>query len=193
MPPTPPHTTVSPNDNDEGLYLLWTHQLLRERGFKPPPCRLKENDVDVLAKQDVTGHDENNYQHHRLGRHDNDEDKEEEEEEEEDEDDSDDSRSTDSSLTDGDNDKESSLLLTTPDIADYGSRMQMYSSFNSCASSFTGSRSQQPEYFHHRPSAASSSMHLSAAARHAAEDEDEQDKPLSFFASFFGACFSCRR
>ncbi|KAI7871181.1 hypothetical protein BDF14DRAFT_1993334 [Spinellus fusiger] len=38
-PPTPNYTTVSPNDEDEGLYLLWTHQLLRERGFRPTSCR----------------------------------------------------------------------------------------------------------------------------------------------------------
>ncbi|SAM00521.1 hypothetical protein [Absidia glauca] len=38
-PPTPPHTTISPNDDDEGLYLLWTHQMLRERGFRPSSCR----------------------------------------------------------------------------------------------------------------------------------------------------------
>ncbi|CAO3593879.1 unnamed protein product [Absidia cylindrospora] len=38
-PPTPPHTTISPNDDDEGLYLLWTHQLLREQGFRPSSCR----------------------------------------------------------------------------------------------------------------------------------------------------------
>lgn len=37
-PVTPSQTTVSPNDNDEGLYLLWTQQLLRERGFTPSPC-----------------------------------------------------------------------------------------------------------------------------------------------------------
>lgn len=37
-PVTPSQTTVSPNDNDEGLYLLWTQQLLRQRGFKPSPC-----------------------------------------------------------------------------------------------------------------------------------------------------------
>ncbi|KAI8139424.1 hypothetical protein BJV82DRAFT_627199 [Fennellomyces sp. T-0311] len=156
MPPTPPHTTVSPNDNDEGLYLLWTHQLLRERGFKPSSFRLQDEGLGALPAESVTEHDY----------------------------DSDDSRSTDSSLTEGD-DNESSLLLTSPDI-DHGSRVRMYSSFNSCASSFTGSRTQ--DYFHHRPST-SSSMHLSAAR--AAED-DEEEAP-SFFASLFGACFSCSR
>ncbi|ORZ04276.1 hypothetical protein BCR42DRAFT_429383 [Absidia repens] len=38
-PPTPPHTTINPNDDDEGLYLLWTHQLLREHGLRPASCR----------------------------------------------------------------------------------------------------------------------------------------------------------
>ena len=37
-PVTPSQTTISPDDNDEGLYLLWTHQLLRERGFTPSSC-----------------------------------------------------------------------------------------------------------------------------------------------------------
>lgn len=50
-PPTPPHTTISPNDDDEGLYLLWTHQMLRERGFRPSSCRTdsyhdQDNDID---------------------------------------------------------------------------------------------------------------------------------------------------
>ncbi|KAK4517807.1 uncharacterized protein ATC70_001153 [Mucor velutinosus] len=38
-PFTPSHTTISPNEDDEGLYLLWTQQLLREKGFTPSPCR----------------------------------------------------------------------------------------------------------------------------------------------------------
>lgn len=38
-PLTPSHTTISPNEDDEGLYLLWTQQLLREKGFTPSPCR----------------------------------------------------------------------------------------------------------------------------------------------------------
>jgi hypothetical protein len=39
-------STISPNDDDEGLYLLWTHQLLREKGFKPSSCRLDDEDED---------------------------------------------------------------------------------------------------------------------------------------------------
>ncbi|KAI8069680.1 hypothetical protein BC940DRAFT_297279 [Gongronella butleri] len=38
-PPTPPTTTISPNDDDEGLYLLWTHQILRDHGLRPSSCR----------------------------------------------------------------------------------------------------------------------------------------------------------
>lgn len=37
-PVTPSQTTIGSSDNDEGLYLLWTQQLLRERGFAPSPC-----------------------------------------------------------------------------------------------------------------------------------------------------------
>ncbi|KAI8138712.1 hypothetical protein BJV82DRAFT_630250 [Fennellomyces sp. T-0311] len=38
VPSTPPHTTVGPDDDEEGLYLAWTHQLLREHGFRPQSC-----------------------------------------------------------------------------------------------------------------------------------------------------------
>ncbi|KAI9272178.1 hypothetical protein EDC94DRAFT_251791 [Helicostylum pulchrum] len=45
---SPAASTISPNDDDEGLYLLWTHQLLRERGYTPSSCKLNgdENDED---------------------------------------------------------------------------------------------------------------------------------------------------
>ncbi|CAO3628883.1 unnamed protein product [Mucor fragilis] len=39
-------STISPNDDDEGLYLLWTHQLLRERGHQPSSCRMDDDDQD---------------------------------------------------------------------------------------------------------------------------------------------------
>lgn len=39
-------STISPNDDDEGLYLLWTHQLLRERGYKPSSCNANDDDDD---------------------------------------------------------------------------------------------------------------------------------------------------
>lgn len=41
---SPAASTISPNDDDEGLYLLWTHQLLRERGYKPSSCKLNEDE-----------------------------------------------------------------------------------------------------------------------------------------------------
>lgn len=37
-------STISPNDDDEGLYLLWTHQLLRERGYQPSSCKVDDDD-----------------------------------------------------------------------------------------------------------------------------------------------------
>lgn len=43
---SPAASTISPNDDDEGLYLLWTHQLLRERGYKPASCKLNDDDDD---------------------------------------------------------------------------------------------------------------------------------------------------
>ncbi|KAJ8657364.1 hypothetical protein O0I10_006918 [Lichtheimia ornata] len=46
VPSTPPHTTVSENDNEEGLYLLWTHQILRDRGMAPHSCNGEVNDSD---------------------------------------------------------------------------------------------------------------------------------------------------
>ncbi|KAI8099139.1 uncharacterized protein BX664DRAFT_320493 [Halteromyces radiatus] len=53
-PPTPPHTTISPNDDDEGLYLLWTHQLLREQGFRPSRsyCQNTEDDDDESSQSE---------------------------------------------------------------------------------------------------------------------------------------------
>ncbi|KAI8645168.1 hypothetical protein BD408DRAFT_412368 [Parasitella parasitica] len=51
-PLTPSQTTISPNDDDEGLYLLWTQQLLREKGFTPSSCR--PDLEDYMEKQDNT-------------------------------------------------------------------------------------------------------------------------------------------
>ncbi|KAI8334821.1 hypothetical protein BC941DRAFT_515557 [Chlamydoabsidia padenii] len=42
-PPTPLHTTIG---SDEGLYLLWTQQLLREQGYRPYSCRQDDTDDD---------------------------------------------------------------------------------------------------------------------------------------------------
>ncbi|GAA5811981.1 hypothetical protein MFLAVUS_005428 [Mucor flavus] len=43
---SPAASTISPNDDDEGLYLLWTHQLLRERGYSPSSCKLNSDEED---------------------------------------------------------------------------------------------------------------------------------------------------
>ncbi|ORX57521.1 hypothetical protein DM01DRAFT_1334131 [Hesseltinella vesiculosa] len=46
-PPTPPTTTINPNDDDEGLYLLWTSQILRDHGIRPASLRTHSfQDVD---------------------------------------------------------------------------------------------------------------------------------------------------
>ncbi|CAO3694713.1 unnamed protein product [Umbelopsis ramanniana] len=45
-PPTPPHTTITPNDNDEGIYLLWTQHMLRQKGFRPSSYNLNDDDSD---------------------------------------------------------------------------------------------------------------------------------------------------
>jgi hypothetical protein len=45
-PPTPPHTTITPNDNDEGIYLLWTQHMLRQKGFRPSSYNLNDEDSD---------------------------------------------------------------------------------------------------------------------------------------------------
>ncbi|OAD03010.1 hypothetical protein MUCCIDRAFT_183978 [Mucor lusitanicus CBS 277.49] len=45
-------STISPNDDDEGLYLLWTHQLLRERGYQPSSCRMEDEDDDDCGSVD---------------------------------------------------------------------------------------------------------------------------------------------
>ncbi|KAI9019216.1 hypothetical protein CLU79DRAFT_759201 [Phycomyces nitens] len=63
-PPTPTNTTVSPNDDDEGLYLLWTHQLLREHGFKPSSCRTSTLHGD--DEDDDIGSDDSSVTNHSL-------------------------------------------------------------------------------------------------------------------------------
>ncbi|KAI9285185.1 hypothetical protein BC943DRAFT_50653 [Umbelopsis sp. AD052] len=45
-PPTPPHTTITPNDNDEGIYLLWTQHMLRQKGFRPSSYNINDDDSD---------------------------------------------------------------------------------------------------------------------------------------------------
>jgi hypothetical protein len=45
-PPTPPHTTITPNDNDQGIYLLWTQHMLRQKGFRPSSYQINDDDSD---------------------------------------------------------------------------------------------------------------------------------------------------
>lgn len=51
-------STISPNDDDEDLYLLWTHQLLKERGYEPSPLKQIMNDdcdsIDSSITEDST-------------------------------------------------------------------------------------------------------------------------------------------
>jgi hypothetical protein len=47
-PLTPSQTTIGQSDDDESLYLQWTHQLLRERGFTPSSCRPEDEEDDQI-------------------------------------------------------------------------------------------------------------------------------------------------
>lgn len=51
-PLTPSQTTIGQSDDDESLYLQWTHQLLRERGFTPSSCRPETEEDYQEAKFD---------------------------------------------------------------------------------------------------------------------------------------------
>ncbi|RCH94684.1 hypothetical protein CU097_013090 [Rhizopus azygosporus] len=41
-------STISPNDDNESLYLLWTHQLLKEKGYNPSSYNIDDdcNSID---------------------------------------------------------------------------------------------------------------------------------------------------
>ncbi|KAI8379399.1 uncharacterized protein BYT42DRAFT_325549 [Radiomyces spectabilis] len=54
VPSTPPYSTISPNDDDEGLYLLWTHQILREQGYRPASCRPDDDEDDYSMDSSIT-------------------------------------------------------------------------------------------------------------------------------------------
>ncbi|CDH57917.1 predicted protein [Lichtheimia corymbifera JMRC:FSU:9682] len=163
MPATPPHTTVSPNDNDEGLYLLWTHQLLRERGYEPG--RLGDDDDD-----DQEDNEHNNNQVKRPTEdaimHDIDMDDHDDEEEAHDSDleskSSSDSSLTENSIISG------SLVATTPDL-------RLYSTFDD--------QSIRRRYsYSYKPSMSTSSFYASHR-----QEEEEQG---SSFSRFFKSCFS---
>ncbi|SAM05934.1 hypothetical protein [Absidia glauca] len=52
-------TQISPNDDDQSLYLLWTHQLLVERGFTPSPIATKDDDGASSVSSISLDHDDN--------------------------------------------------------------------------------------------------------------------------------------
>jgi hypothetical protein len=54
LPVVSSSSTISPNDDDEGLYLLWTHQLLRERGYEPSSCKLNEDEDTYSIDSSIT-------------------------------------------------------------------------------------------------------------------------------------------
>lgn len=165
MPATPPHTTVSPNDNDEGLYLLWTHQLLRERGYEPE--RLIDDDDDNDADQDHE-HNPKGIQVKRpttenaiLDDFDMNDDEEEQES------DLESKSSSDSSLTERST-ISGSLVATTPDL-------RLYSTFDD--------QSIRRRYsYSYKPSMSTSSFYASHR-----QEEEEQG---SSFSRFFKSCFS---
>ncbi|KAG2225427.1 hypothetical protein INT45_010063, partial [Circinella minor] len=65
VPSTPPHTTICPDDDEEGLYLAWTHQLLREQGLRPQSCHggldNEDDDDSSLSDGDSLNYNDNNY------------------------------------------------------------------------------------------------------------------------------------
>ncbi|KAI9243740.1 hypothetical protein BDA99DRAFT_529923 [Phascolomyces articulosus] len=70
VPSTPPHTTISPDDDEEGLYLAWTHQMLREQGLRPQSCHggldNDEDDDSSVSDDDGLSYDNNHHNfHHR--------------------------------------------------------------------------------------------------------------------------------
>ncbi|CAO3642384.1 unnamed protein product [Cunninghamella blakesleeana] len=52
------NSNISPNDDDESLYLLWTHQLLVEKGYKPSIISSHNDDND--DDDDDSSIDDNN-------------------------------------------------------------------------------------------------------------------------------------
>lgn len=161
MPATPPHTTVSPNDNDEGLYLLWTHQLLRERGYEPG--RLGDDDDD----QEDNEHNNNQVKRPTEDAIMHDIDTDDHDEDEAHDSDLDSKSSSDSSLTEN-SIISGSLVATTPDL-------RLYSTFDD--------QSIRRRYsYSYKPSMSTSSFYASHR-----QEEEEQG---SSFSRFFKSCFS---
>lgn len=45
-PPTPPHTTISHDENDEGIYLSWTQHMLKSSKISPSAVDDSDSDTD---------------------------------------------------------------------------------------------------------------------------------------------------
>ena len=165
MPATPPHTTVSPNDNDEGLYLLWTHQLLRERGYEPG--RLDDDDDDEQEDEQDNEHNSRGIQvkpsTNDTIMHDMDNDEEEERDSDVESKSSSDSSLTERSIISG------SLVATTPDL-------RLYSTFDD--------QSIRRRYsYSYKPSMSTSSFYAS-------HRQEEEEQGSSSFSRFLKSCFS---
>ncbi|KAG2183520.1 hypothetical protein INT43_006526 [Umbelopsis isabellina] len=45
-PPTPPHTTISHDENDDGIYLSWTQHMLKSSRISPSAADDSDSDTD---------------------------------------------------------------------------------------------------------------------------------------------------
>ncbi|ORZ25332.1 hypothetical protein BCR42DRAFT_5865 [Absidia repens] len=52
--------SISPNDDDQSLYLLWTHQLLVERGFTPSPMAAAAENDDASSTSSMSAENDDN-------------------------------------------------------------------------------------------------------------------------------------
>ncbi|KAI9364266.1 hypothetical protein BD770DRAFT_379646 [Pilaira anomala] len=57
-PVTPSQTTISPDDDDESLYLLWTKQLLKERGIGSDEEEKEDDDDSSVSDMSSTEEEE---------------------------------------------------------------------------------------------------------------------------------------
>ncbi|KAI8356192.1 hypothetical protein BD560DRAFT_406807 [Blakeslea trispora] len=56
-------TTISSDQHDEGLYLTWTQELLREQGFSPSSCRqIDQNSLSSSSEDSELDYDTLNRQ-----------------------------------------------------------------------------------------------------------------------------------
>ncbi|CAO0796469.1 unnamed protein product [Mucor circinelloides] len=162
-PLTPSHTTISPNEDDEGLYLLWTQQLLREKGFTPSPCRPEFEDyIEKQNNDKKDGSSSNSFENDASDNEDDDDDSS----------DSDMSLSSDDDMEDDDNDRyiaeQRKLLLNSP-----------------APSAF---RSHQPSLIS-RYSTSNYAAEVAEDDTTAGLDAPSQNSIYSIFRQFFSACF----